>query len=183
MFESGGIKMQMCFFVDGSKYTVCKMLDEEAIAINLPRKPHTFWTRPPKNLDKQFFCLVGMKVHFSWETNIACRRQSQKCIDWGLGDGNGGGVHLPEAIQRRAASDNPSTDSLYHKVNNRPPPVSWFSVFFYNTSCIDQSPSVCFQPFCCLWRVKHAGYDLDFRSCYFLYRFTLKVKLFYLNIG
>ena len=91
MFESGGIKMQMCFFVDGSKYTVCKMLDEEAIAIYLPRKPHTFWTRPPKNLDKQFFCLVGMKVHFSWESNIACRRQSQKCIDWGLGDGNGGG--------------------------------------------------------------------------------------------
>ena len=91
MFESGGIKMQMCFFVDGSKYTVCKMLDEEAIAIYLPRKPHTFWTRPPKNIDKQFFCLVGMKVHFSWETNIACRRQSQKCIDWGLGDGNGGG--------------------------------------------------------------------------------------------
>ena len=113
MFESGGIKMQMCFFVDGSKYTVCKMLDEEAIAIFLPRKPHTFWTRPPKNLDKQFFCLVGMKVHFSWETYIACRRQSQKCIDWGLGDGNGGGVHLPEAIQRRAASDNPSTDSLF----------------------------------------------------------------------
>ena len=91
MFENGGIKMQMCFFVDGSKYTVCKMLDEEAIAIYLPRKPHTFWTRPPKNLDKQFFCLVGMKVHFSWETYIACRRQSQKCIDWGLGDGNGGG--------------------------------------------------------------------------------------------
>ena len=64
------------FFVDGSKYTVCKMLDEEAIAIYLQRKPHTFWTRPPKNRDKQFFSLVGMKVHFSGETNIACRRQS-----------------------------------------------------------------------------------------------------------
>ena len=78
------------------------MLDEEAIAIFLPREPHIF------GLDSQ----------------KECRRGLQKCIDWGLGDGNGGGVHLPEAIQRRAASDNPSTDSLYHKVNSRPPPVS-----------------------------------------------------------
>ena len=49
MFESGGIKMQMCFFVDGSKYTVCKMLDEEAIAIFLPRKPHIFGQDPKKS--------------------------------------------------------------------------------------------------------------------------------------
>ena len=34
------------FFVDGSKYTVCKMLDEEAIAIFLPRKPHIFGQDP-----------------------------------------------------------------------------------------------------------------------------------------
>ena len=42
-------------------------------------------------------------------------------------------------------------------------------------------PLSLFQPFCCLRRVKQAGYDLDLRSCYFLYRLTWKVKLFYLN--
>ena len=49
MFESGGIKMQMCFFVDGSKYTVCKMLDDEAIAIFLSGKPHIFGRDPQKS--------------------------------------------------------------------------------------------------------------------------------------
>ena len=90
-------------------------------------------------------------------------------------------MHLPEAIQRRAASDNPSTDSLYHKVNSRPPPVSWFSVFFLQHLLHRPIPLSLFQPFCCLRRVKQAGYDLDLRSCYFLYRLTWKVKLFYLN--
>ena len=56
-----------------------------------------------------------------------------------------------------------------------------FPFFFLQHLLHRPIPLSLFQPFCCLRRVKQAGYDLDLRSCYFLYRLTWKVKLFYLN--
>ena len=101
-----------------------------------------------KNLDKQFFCLVGLKVHFSEKKLILLAEDSFKNAqigDLGMGMEGGGCICLRQfsggqrqTIQARIPFITRST--VVHLL------FLDFPFFFYNTSCIDQSPSVCFSP-------------------------------------